>query len=137
MAPRPLITSFIPSALIPAAVLVLGVSILSGCIHKPEGPAERIGRSIDEISSAIDDMGRDDDAQRDRIRRERERRDREAALRRERFDRDDDRFDDPYRDRGEPLPPLPEDEFGSVDDADTSPLEEPYGADGGYDRERY
>jgi hypothetical protein len=136
-----------------AATLIVslsGIASLSGCIHKPEGPAERIGRSIDEISSAIDDMSRDDETQRDRIRRERERRERETAARRDRFDRDesdsgrfdrgdrsdDDEFADPYGDRGEQLPPLPEDEFRSPEPAELPPFDVPYGGRSG-GRERY
>ena len=130
-------------------VAVTLIASLSGCIHKPEGPAERIGRSIDEISSAIDDMSRDDETQRDRFRRERERRERETAARRDRFDRDesdsgrfdrsdrsDDEFADPYGDRGEQLPPLPEDEFRSPEPAELPPFDVPYGGRSG-GRERY
>jgi hypothetical protein len=70
------------------STLVVGVSV--GCVRKPEGPAERIGRSIDEISAALDDMGRSNEGERERMRRERERREREAAARRARTPRLDD-----------------------------------------------
>lgn len=116
---------------------------LVGCIHKPEGPGERIGRSIDEISSAIDDMSRDDEAQRDRIRRERERREREASNRRDRFDErvdpqlEEPYDDDPLGDSRDEFVPRGDDEFGSDDDR--------YRDEGGYgrrpvddrDRDRY
>ncbi len=104
-----------------------------GCIHKPEGPAERIGRSIDEISSAIDDMGRDDETQRDRIRRERERREREASNRRDRFeDRVDPQLEDPIDD--DPLGDT-RDEFAPRDDDEFGSESARYGDDSRYDQQ--
>jgi len=118
------------------SALVLGVSV--GCVHKPEGPAERIGRSIDEISAALDDMGRSNEnaGDRERMRRERERREREAAARRSRNSRQDEPFSD-ERDEFADADPL-SDEFDSSSRDDDDPfddsLDRPSQAEGAYPR---
>ena len=78
-------------ALLTTAILVSSL-LLAGCIKEPEGPAERFGRSLDEMSKSIRDMGDewDKDSQREREAREREARDREYR----------DRYGDPRDSQG-------------------------------------
>lgn len=98
--------------------------VVGGCFQKPEGPAERIGRSIDEISAALNDLDGSTEGERERIRRERDRREREAAARRGRSDGGD--TPDPrYRDEFTSDEEL-DAEFGSTpDDSFDEPLADP------------
>jgi hypothetical protein len=81
------------------------VAALSACVKEPEGPAQRIGRSIDEISKSMRDIGDDWD----RERRDQERADAERREREERYQRgsayDYDRRPVPERDPYYDTPP--------------------------------
>lgn len=81
------------------SVLMLCALLVSGCAREPEGPGERIGRSIDELSRGLRDLGttnttgtgvsREEElARRERLLREREIavQQRELELERRRYD---------------------------------------------------
>ena len=41
-------------------ILLIGTLALTGCsLSEPEGPAERIGKSIDELAKGVNDMSKD------------------------------------------------------------------------------
>lgn len=85
---------------------------LSACVKEPEGPAQRIGRSIDEISKSMRDIGDDwDRERRDQERADAERREREERYRRgSAYDYDSDRRPIPERDPYFDTPP--QDSYG-------------------------
>ncbi len=79
-----------------SAVIVSATLMMTGCVKEPEGPAERIGRSIDEMSKGIRDLGNDwdKDSQRDIDSRDQNSRDRYDSSRSSDYSRDRDSSQD-------------------------------------------
>lgn len=74
-----------------AVGLSLAVLAFSSCSIKEEGPAERLGRSLDELSESVRDIGDDWESDRDRRARERY-----EAERRDPYYDDERRYPDTY-----------------------------------------
>lgn len=62
--------------------ILIGSALLSGCVKPEEGPAERMGRSIDRITGGLYDIQAEENAKRksDLDRKERELQEREREL---------------------------------------------------------